>query len=335
MPPPTKRAVKPGAIISKRGKKLVSLHAVLPPHILEQLTNGTIDSDDDEDGPVSPSKATATEPKSKHVIKRGADKGLSSLLSELGSVNTMTPKDTTKSASSKPEKMGAAFLQSTTTVVSRSKEAGIIRKNAPVVETVGAEINSDDESAPAPSPARLKPALVPAPRRQAAPHVPRPPTFQPPAPRASSYQQQPQIAQPSYNNSMMAEPSDAAAPNMTHRVAKKRSRREMEKALRSGNLTAIEGQDGIHTLEGDANVYVPDEESFNTAPTGSGVRVAPVAMYDTKTGADVVGANVSGKAKGKNQINHLMASAAAFEANQAQQTKLKTNRTNAKSKYGW
>jgi hypothetical protein len=121
---------------------------------------------------------------------------------------------------------------------------------------------------------------------------------------------------------------------MDSHLSKKRSRREIEKALRSGDLDSVGDSVNVYTLDGASNVYAPEKEAFTTQK-GSGVRIAPVAMYDTKAGKDVLGAGVSGKAKGKNQINYLMVSAAAFEANEAQKTKVKTQRANAKRKYGW
>lgn len=329
MPPPPRRG-RPPASISKRGKKLVSLHAILPPHILEQLTNGGDDSDEDDRPNVTKAR---TETKSKKITKRGADEGLTSLLSALSAVQKKTTLNTSKSTS-KPEKMGAAFLQTHTTVVSRTKHQDVSVSKAVKVETVdgGEEGEAQIQTTTRNIVDRVNHSLAPAPRRQATSvNVPRPPTFHSaPLPAYKRPDTIDAIRQSSYNP-IDTEPQVIPA---NQRVAKKRSRREMEKALRSGNLTAIDGQAGIHTLASDANVYMPQEESFNTAQA-SGVRVAPVAMYDTKAGQDVMGAGVSGKAKGKNQINHLMASAAAFEANQAQQTKLKTHRANAKSKYGW
>ena len=97
---------------------------------------------------------------------------------------------------------------------------------------------------------------------------------------------------------------------------------------------AVDGDVQFTNLDAESNAYVLDQPTSSTQ-NKSGVRIAPVAMYDTKAGKDVLGAGVSGKAKSKNQINFLMASAAAYEANEAQKTRVKVQRANAKRKYGW
>ena len=324
LPPP--QTTKPAASISKRGKKLVSLHAVLPPHILEQLTKGGEDSDDDEPMHISAPKAGVKPAK---TAKRGADEGLTSLLSELSSFPkiTVNTNDTAKLAA-KPEKMGHAFLQTQTTVVSKAKQE-IVDIHKPHAETVDENENDYEETRK--RVATMTSSISPAPTRHVTVSVPRPAFGVQPARQSRTTH----VPSQTYDDIVgPANQEEHVEESMDPRLAKKRSRREIEKALRSGDLNAIDGHDGVHSLDGDSNVYVPEQETY-MAQKGTGVRIAPVAMYDTKAGKDVVGGGVSGKARGKNQINHLMASAAAFEANQAQQAKVKTNRANAKRKYGW
>lgn len=354
-----------GIGISKRGKKLVSLHAVLPPHILQQLTNdgnaNQSDSDDDDQQEQNhkPHSAKSTNNTQTHnkPLKRGADHGLTSLLTELGSVGK-----TSANANANPkqgqnfkakEKMGQAFLQTqTTTTRTKSNEENVnvnVHVHTPVldihaqthVETVQetddehcihtTEVKSTALRRKTPAPPRTRPRLQT--------QVPRPNMFPGrPITAPPQYDGRSTIEKPPdhhANYSGIDEPQDQAHAAVDDRTTRKRSRKEMERALRSGNMSAVDGHGNVQTFDAQQHVYMP-EDSATTAPNqGTGVRVAPVAMYDTKAGKDVLGANVSGKARGKNQINYLMASAAAFEANQAQQAKAKSHRASAKRKYGW
>lgn len=353
----------PNTSISKRSKKLVSLHAVLPPHILQRLTNdgnaNQSDSDDDDQQnqkqkPHSAKSNTNTQTHDKPP-KRGADQGLTSLLTELGSVGKTAANDNANAKykqGQKPkakDKMGHAFLQTQTTTTRTKTNEAHVHVHAPVVdihaqthvETVQ-ESDDDHES-------HITEAKSTAIRRET-PAPPRPrPRLQTQVPRPNMFPGRPKTAPPQYagrstiekqqnhhaNYSGMDEPQDQAHVAVDDRTTRKRSRKEMERALRSGNMSAVDGHGNVQTFDSQQHVYMP-EDSATTAPNqGTGVRVAPVAMYDTKAGKDVLGANVSGKARGKNQINYLMASAAAFEANQAQQAKAKSHRADAKRKYGW
>jgi hypothetical protein len=90
------------------------------------------------------------------------------------------------------------------------------------------------------------------------------------------------------------------------------------------------------TLEAEGSIYVPQEETY-AVPSSGAVRVAPVRMYDPKAGTDVVQADVTGKQRGKHQINQLLASAANLELQRARATGtgVKSKRADAKRKYGW
>jgi hypothetical protein len=312
------------APITKRGKKLVSLHAVLPPQILEQLTASNVGNASDEEDQPGPTAATVAKRDSAntHHKYHGADDGLSSLLSELGSV----PTKGNPQAPQKPEKMGQAFMH-TTTVIKKQADKAVVDIHAPKVETIDENDENEEDPEHLAKQATRRPNVNAAPSNRAQqqqdirapPHQNSVPTLPPQPPE--TYQQA------SYPLEGDVEPAN-------DHVARKRSRKEIEKALRSGNLAAIDNYDDIQKLNAESIVYVPQEETF-MAPKGSGIRVAPVAMYDTKAGKDILGASVSGKARGKNQINALMASAAAFQANQLQQQKVKSHRADAKRKYGW
>lgn len=123
----------------------------------------------------------------------------------------------------------------------------------------------------------------------------------------------------------------------------KKSRKEMERALRRGD---------IQSVWNDANVQVQGVDPQSHAPVSSTTAAsmdttAPVLrnvmthMYDPSTGTTVGGASGI-KGGGKNQINQLLAQAAHFERERAQQqhdnpqqSVAKLQRANAKRKYGW
>jgi len=130
-------------------------------------------------------------------------------------------------------------------------------------------------------------------------------------------------------------PAQDEEPKVDPRRAKKRSRKEMEKALRSGNLSALESSD-MTTLEAEGSVYVPQEETY-AVPSSGAVRMTSVRMYDPKAGSDVVQSDVTGKQRGKHQINQLLASAASLELQRARAVGggAKPKRADAKRKYGW
>ena len=320
----------PTSSISRHGKKLVSLHAVLPLHLFELLTKGGVGDDSDDDNPADAPKLPQVKPL--NPVKRGADAGLTCLLSELGSVSRNTISGTASMLI--PEKMGLAFSHSQTYVTSKVNQTAILDIHGETMENSLYDEDHDQivvkGSVPATSATR-----EPTPITRVHLSVPRPPAF-----RATVHESQfGTDTTKALSGTLYAAPgpidqSEPVEQIMDPRLAKKRSRREIERALRSGDLDVVDDSVQFQTLDAESNVDVLDQ-SAGTAQNRSGVRIAPVAMYDTKAGKDVLGAGVSGKAKSKNQINFLMASAAAFEANEAQTTRVKTQRANAKRKYGW
>ena len=148
LPPsqPTKAASQVAKVAKKKGSKILSLAAVLPQHILDQLTRATsydVDSDDDDDFPrKSPQtkEATSVPPPKQQRSHQDRDPGLNSFLQELqatksssSSSSAVTKKIATsgrgdeqqvrnENISSKPKTiLGAAFIASTveTTVVKK------------------------------------------------------------------------------------------------------------------------------------------------------------------------------------------------------------------------
>ena len=140
---------------------------------------------------------------------------------------------------------------------------------------------------------------------------------------------------------------------------KKRSRQELERALRQGNVHVLQDpslslafQVDVHSLQqADPAEYAPNSETANEEALRQsqqhGIRVGPTLMYDASTGAAekfVAGADGGPrlKGRGKNQIHHVVAAAAQLEMQRARQnlpgassSSGSTHRANAKAKYGW
>lgn len=145
------------------------------------------------------------------------------------------------------------------------------------------------------------------------------------------------------------------AVNVPQYNKKKRSRQELERALRQGNVQVL--KDPSHAFlvdvqslqQADPTEYAPEAESAHEASLRQsqqhGIRVAPTLMYDASTGtAESVVVGPEGgpklKGRGKNQIHHVVAAAAQLEMQRARQNPSSsgsgsTHRVNAKAKYGW
>jgi hypothetical protein len=135
----------------------------------------------------------------------------------------------------------------------------------------------------------------------------------------------------------------SAPPAPTHETtatarSKKRSRQDMQKALRSGNFTALDETSGdVNVVETTQPVYQPQEETYQV-DTSNVVKVAPVQMYDPSKGTDVTAASVTSKQRSKHQINQLLANAASLELQRARNMgggTTHSKRADAKRKYGW
>lgn len=420
---------KSKTVRSKRGKKVLSLQAVLPQHILEQLTKSQVrsqlaaaaDSDDDDDDDSSddgdngdyanaqkrkafkndqkkkPATATAVAiKKAAHVVGAKADAGISSFLSELHAAPVITaagpvprlssslsykPPSSSSAAASSVKKlhqpMGAAFLSATTVTVSTSinnksnttsnvrdihGEESSTSSEMMLHQTSDVNKKATRKQLPAPAPApqlqepsssmnknstntgmglRL-PVVMAAPRVRAAPAIAVSAMM-----KSQQQQEQPATAGTS---SHVQEQHEPAATAEALQKSGKRSRKEMERLLRHGQLDdAVMMKDTGMTCMDQA---APDQYAQHNAPEGEmvdssliqqhGVRVVPTPMYDASSGQTVKGI---GGARGKNQISHLLQSAASLELSRARDaasstasssTQIgKTNRANAKRKYGW
>jgi hypothetical protein len=132
----------------------------------------------------------------------------------------------------------------------------------------------------------------------------------------------------------------AAAPPLSNKVRK----RQMEAMLRAGNLDAVDSD--VHLSGGGNTNYAAQallqQQAVSAAPhfNAHGVRVVPTSHYNTATGKMDASATISGKQKGKNQLNALMVNAASLEASRLENPQqlsnnASTHRNNAKRKYGW
>ena len=337
--PTSSTAAKPTASVktSRRGKRIVSLHAVLPTHILDQLeksaARGDLDDSDDDALPVQP-----TQDGKRHAVVVGKDEGLSSFLSDLKSAPTSSflggslEVEDEKSAPSQP--LGHAFTTTTSVSLSRSTEGNDVldvhaKKPEPRLSTVAKK--KSEVTKPAVSRSVAAAPAVPRPSVS----VPRPGMNRPIVSANTAPPPPPAAGQVPMQQSAYYKPEQDEEPKVDPRLAKKRSRKEMEKALRSGNMSALEDSD-MTTLEAEGSVYAPQEETY-AVPSSGAVRMTSVRMYDPKAGSDVVQSDVSGKQRGKHQINQLLASAASLELQRARAvgSGAKPKRADAKRKYGW
>lgn len=339
MPSPKKMgAVKGNAkstVTNKRGKKLISLHSVLPPHILEQLTKSETtgsfeDSSDEEEDDKKKTASSAKKTDSKAASK---DEGIANFLSALGSAKTngVLQKSTSTKTGEKgkaPGKLGSAFVSVTTTTTTRTKKDGT--QSTTVTEGRRTPTQESDATSGG-SPSHYKPlSLSPrtafqpfrTPGVAAAPLVP---AARAPTQPSASYQP----AVPHQPSPEMNEPASFGG-------NAKMKKRQLQKALRAGNFDQVAAAGGNLTNLEQAGPtdYVPNPETY--AVPKHGVKVVATQMYNPKVGGDVQVDMGSVRAKGKNQINQLMASAANFELQQARSgQKTNSNRAGAKRKYGW
>jgi hypothetical protein len=318
----------------KKGKKMIRLAAVLPQHVLDRLTksSSTYAEDDSDDDDVSrPNKNTAATRVQTNTINSGMSDFLMDLKAAptkgiVGNNNNTTsgtlPITTTTGREQEP--LGHAFLQTTTTTT-KSKDKQLVVRN----------VHAESE------PARVGPtsnvqqttySTVPQ-RFPGMARVNAAPKQRVVAETSTQQQHEAFVEQPQYPRSTFTqEPTTTTSTALTNNT-KKRSRKELERALRHGDLDAVQGSETSILQQEDSNyVPVPSPET-STLPSHK-IRVAATAMYDPSAGAAVVGLS---KGKGKNQIHHVMAAAAQLELQRARNTSntSNTHRANAKQKYGW
>ncbi|KAL7505433.1 hypothetical protein ACHAXN_005270 [Cyclotella atomus] len=367
----TKPAAQPTAAANtkpkKKGRRLLSLQAVLPPEILDRLSRPEgEDSDSDSE-----------EKRDAKRIKVGGDRsGVKSLLDELRCatlqkvVVSKKPNDSTTKETQKNEGLGQAFMSYTTESKAIKLDEvvdvhAVKPKSAEAIKTNVSQV---------PKAAQKRPAFT---RISAAAPIPRSmqQNAQPVEPIATSYPIQsemstytPQTAAHQHASHTTSE-SYTETNNPQLNMNSRKQRREQERSLRSG--AAFQNNNHSNTMElhqPSPTEYAPtahmaaiasraahlrnlgnvdDNDTSNYGEYAQQQRKAVgVAMYDPKSGTDVKG-GVTGKHKSKHQINQLMVSAMGLEASRAGEAELARlglgsgggkasgGRAEAKSKYGW
>lgn len=349
---------------TKRGKRILSLGAVLPPEIFDRLTR-TADADDsstssfeDGDDKRGGSKkrkrakdGDEIESSSNHSKnnRNGADRTeLNSFLSELRSApmekkdgNDAKSKQTSQNTPNKNEKLGMAFMSYTETKHNSNE----------VVDVHAVKPTSTDDAKSQQKPAASSVSFS---RISTAA-----PVVMPQYSSTTSYTtnipeyhvpQEPQqhINAPTQSNAIYNNNHDTSKTT----VKSRKQRREEERALRSG--AAFQNPSSVAT-----EIHQPSPTEF--APTAHAAAIASraarfrgvgsgggggsnISMYDPKAGGDVAGQGITGKHRSKHQINSLMANAISLEAHRAAESELArlgggqkggSSRADAKKKYGW
>ncbi|OEU20645.1 hypothetical protein FRACYDRAFT_234277 [Fragilariopsis cylindrus CCMP1102] len=118
-------------------------------------------------------------------------------------------------------------------------------------------------------------------------------------------------------------------------------KRQMEQMLRAGRLDEVQGD---HELQGVAHIYnAPSEYGSSSGAAAAtavdSIRVVPTGAYDPATGTTSTSRDVTGTQKNKNQLNSLLANAAALENHRMQiggtSNTANAYKATAKRKYGW
>lgn len=320
---------KPSEPVTRKARKILSLAAVLPQKILEELTQSQVqgdnqDSSEDEDNDDEDRNRSRKRPISKD--------GISNFLSDLKSVrpavqgNVLTRESRASRTISQP--LGAAFLQ-TTTVVQKGNAVRNIHEENSLLETNQKEDEKTGDCSfrsESQFDTTIKRLSSIRPVVQSAPRV------------TDGLDSSLSAATPDWSGMSTSASNRIEPPSMhaddPHEANRKRSRREMENALRKGDFQQLDGN-VTHLEQARPDSFVPDPETY--AVPHHGIRVVPTAMYDPKAGTATNLA--AGKGRGKNQIHHLMASAANLELQRARgmagTSNSSSHRANAKQKYGW
>ena len=344
-----REAQKPTSTTNSRGKKVLSLGAVLPSAIFDRLTRPEEDDSSMssyEDGPDRRGKKrkydsgdvdSNTSSEAKAIPeKSGVDRSeMNSLLSELRSTPLHVGKKdgkTKKEAQKAGSQLGMAFMQ-TTTNKSSKKAMGVI------------DIHAERTTKPT----------------MASSAVPRPPKVLPKFSRAATApvvqmaRQHVPAEMPQYPVMEADEPRPATAADQPEQMytqqssapKSRRQLREEERMLRSGISAASATE--IH--QPSPSEFAPNAHAAVVAAkaarmrsgAGRGAGAGSLGMYDPSTGGDKGG--IAGKHRSKNQINSLVANAISLEAHRATEAELaklgmgsgvaKSSRADAKKKYGW
>ena len=336
--PRTKRPSSSKAAALSR--KMLSLQAVLPPHIFAQLTksqregetatNDDDDDDDDDDSPPSKSKQTTRTT----VAAQSQDPGVSRLLQALHGTGTQDDNnDNGKTPDKKPNQpslpMGAAFLSTTTTIIKPSEESAVrdIHVSETTTQTTKPVDSEMEEETKTTLESTSRSLLAPK-FSTTAPHYVQP----------SLAPDVPVTGEPMTSATTAADalyPVEPEPQNQRQSHVPKRNRKEMEKLLRHGHLDQMDNDTMVQLEQASPHAFVPQPEV--TQVPSHGVRNVPTQMYDPSAGGTVTGV----RGRGKNQISHLLGQAANLELARARGMNGSggaggtSHRASAKRKYGW
>lgn len=357
---------------TKRGKRILSLGAVLPPEIFDRLTrpadaddSSTSSFEDGGDKRVGSKKRKRAKDGDDNVVTSSKPSNhngnstdrteLNSFLSELRSA-PMEKKDgndtksNNDSQNNKSEKLGMAFMSYTETKHD-SKEVVDVHAATPSSVKPATTGDANLQRRPAASSMSFSRISTAAPVPVVNTNV-----SMPQYSSATSYNNIPEYHVPQETKQQMNAPinsntttnDDYTASNTI--VKSRKQRREEERALRSG--AAFQNPSAA------TEIHQPSPTEF--APTAHAAAIASraarfrgvgggngggnISMYDPKAGGDVSGQGITGKHKSKHQINSLMANAISLEAHRAAESELArigggqkggSSRADAKRKYGW
>lgn len=357
---------------TKRGKRILSLGAVLPPEIFDRLTRPA-DADDSstssfEDGcdkRVDSKKRKRAKDGDENVVttSKPSNNGnsvnrteLNSFLSELRSA-PMEKKDRNDTKSSnhsqnnKIEKLGMAFMSYTETKHDSNEVVDVhAAKPSAVRPTTTGDANLQRKSAASSLTFSRISTAAPVPLVNNDVSMPQHSS-------ATSYNNIHEYHVPQETKQQMNVPmyssttanDDYTASNTM--IKSRKQRREEERALRSGSAF----QAATEINQPSPTEFAPTAHAAAIASraarfrgagsgNGGGGSVKNISMYDPKAGGDVAGQGITGKHRSKHQINSLMANAISLEAHRAAESELArigggqrggSSRADAKRKYGW
>mmetsp|Transcript_10600 Transcript_10600/g.14958 ORF Transcript_10600/g.14958 Transcript_10600/m.14958 type:complete len:500 (+) Transcript_10600:73-1572(+) len=424
-------------VFTKRGKKLLSLNAVLPPDIFERLTRGgagTVSStridgfmeSSESESEFSPDSVVGKIRGEKNIIRKAfnsnktrneidlgfkrkyhsessdrpsQDTEINSLLADLKrntpqakpvKIENQSISDQKLSFTSSP--MGMAFLQSSSTTVIRKKgennsveDVHVPAANNNPKQVFDKKDTKSIESSEKLPQKRVRPDDIPSKKEVATKMISSTPSISVPIPRPSfqnsihiplkakihnhiSNSSHETVYQPQYTTSkptvQINTDSASNLPTSQSISHKKRSKRDIEKALRSADFSSLEnyddnGRSSIQFRTIDSNsltssyelpteeLHISSQYSVSRIKKPQNLQVydpkagKAVALGSTEDGGNITNSNLKQRHKSKHQIHSLVASAVSLESQRYRVggpgaiKKGSSSRVDAKKKYGW
>lgn len=351
-----------GIGVTKRAKKLLSLNAVLPTEIFERLTkasnnldyeDGESSSDDDErsdiinknnkknDVLMTKSKSTMKTEKKGGAKRGGTPTALSSLLQDLKSCAS-SKNNKSNSGKLTLTKRDLSFTHSNSTAGEPASSVGssktdnsssVVKEKTPQKQTTSADLNKSTTINTNPYSSLRPPAAT---RIQGVPL---------PSASRSFYSYQSNVASypvPPSNNNTISSAQQNQHQQIQPMVWDKKTKRKMEKALRSGQIDQFDAPNAI-TMNQEVPIHhlsASQHAQFTQASSLGHIQRAGQGgeVYNVKEGKMVPLAEITQKHKSKHQIHQLVQNARILQANRAfsgQNSNTGSRKVNAKRKYGW